>query len=75
MVVAVPLAGGSSLASGGVDPVALLWWAGTALGAAVGLGVLRAAVSMLLLRRVPAVAIAVGGLALAALATGLVALG
>ncbi len=75
MVLAVPLAGGSSLASGAVDPVALLWWAATALAAALGLGAIRAAVSMLVLRRVPAVAIAVGALALAALGSGLVALG
>jgi hypothetical protein len=75
MVLAVPLAGGSSLASGAVDPVALLWWAGTALATALALGAIRAGVSMLVIRRVPVVAIALGALALAALATGLVAVG
>jgi hypothetical protein len=75
MVLAVPLAGGSSLASGAIDPVALLGWAGTALAAALGLGILRAGVSMLVLRRVPMVAIAIGAFALAAATTVLVALG
>jgi hypothetical protein len=75
MVLAVPLAGGSSLASGAVDSVALFWWAGTALVAAVGMGAVRAAVSMLVLRRVPMVAMAIGAYALAAVATALVALG
>jgi hypothetical protein len=74
MVLAVPLAGGSSLASGSVDPVALSWWAGTAVAAALGLGAIRAAVSILVLRRVRVVAVAVVAFILAALATGLVAL-
>lgn len=74
MVIAVPLGGGSSLASGAADPIALLWWTGTALGAAVALGAIRAAVSMLVFRGASATAVALGALALAAMATAAVAL-
>ena len=45
------------------------------MGVALLLGVARAAVTMLVLRRVPPVAIALGGLTLAALAIALVTVG
>jgi hypothetical protein len=74
MVVAVLVAGGTSLSPEVVDPVALVWWAVAAVAAAFVLGACRAAVS-LLPRRVSRTGFAVGVMGLAAAAATLVALG
>ncbi|HEV8572763.1 MAG TPA: hypothetical protein VGR49_06925, partial [Actinomycetota bacterium] len=71
---AVLVAGGSSLAPGAVEPVAVVWWAVAAVGAALVLGAVRAALA-LLPARVSRVGVAVGVVALAAAAAILVALG
>ncbi|HEV8571472.1 MAG TPA: hypothetical protein VGR49_00305, partial [Actinomycetota bacterium] len=47
MVAAVLVAGGSSLAPGAVEPVAVVWWAVAAVGAALVLGAVRAALALL----------------------------
>jgi hypothetical protein len=74
MVAGVLLAGGSSLAPGALDPVALARWVGAAVGAALVLGAAPPALS-LLSRRVPRVAISVGVVVLAVAAATLVAVG